>query len=123
MNAPDRRPEQDPTRPFGPGGIDRDIADPTRPYDPRLQTEINPGPRGLMAATIAVVVVLLAIVVFSMIGGGDTQTADTTGNPPVAERVDDTTTSAVGTEADQPREEIPPIEPKNDAPVETAPAE
>ena len=37
--------------------------------------------------------------------------------------VDDTTTSAVGTEAEQPREEIPPIEPRDGAPVETAPAD
>ncbi|MEP1776058.1 MAG: hypothetical protein ABJJ73_13210, partial [Nitratireductor sp.] len=86
MNAPGRRPEIDPV---GPAGIDRDIADPSQPYDPRLQREINPGPRGLMAATIAVVVVLLAIVAFSLVGGGaDPQTADTIGNAPAAERVD-----------------------------------
>ncbi|PSM19269.1 MULTISPECIES: hypothetical protein [Nitratireductor] len=124
MNAPGRRPEDHSLDPYGPGGIDRDIADPSRPYDPRLQREINPGPRGLMAATIAVVVVLLAIVAYSLVGGGtERQTADTIGSTPAAERVDDTTTSAVGTEAEQPREEIPPIEPRDGAPVETAPAD
>lgn len=123
MNAPGRRPEADPIDPIGPGGIDRDIADPSQPYDPRLQREINPGPRGLMAATIAVLVVLIAIVAFSLVGGGaDPQTSDAISDVPAAERVDDTTTSALGTETAQPREEIPPLETQDGAPVETGPA-
>jgi hypothetical protein len=127
---PDYDPANDPTRPVGPGPVDRDLTDPALRIDPYNDPRIASPSRGLTGATIAVAVVLLAVLAFAFLGGTSTDEASIAPGT-VVEDPNNPATGAIepgtaGVEPDQapaaaPADPVAPAEPAAPAPT-TEPA-